>query len=61
MYLDSEILSRDTGISRDYDEFAYNDYRSSSDLLFQVNPRDTRLHERVLVLGVGVGSRCPIV
>lgn len=56
MYPDSEILSRDTGIDRDYGRYPYNDYRSNSELLFQVQPLDTRLHEKRFVLGVNIGD-----
>lgn len=52
MYPDSVILSRQTGFSRDYNRYPYGSFRTNTDLLFPVNPRDTRLHEKTRVIGV---------
>jgi hypothetical protein len=56
MYPDSEILSRATGFSRDYDDYPYGDYRTNGRLLFSVGGLDDRLFEKERVLGVNVGT-----
>ncbi len=52
MYPGSEILSTNTGYNRNYDRYPYGDYRTSSGILFPVNPEDNRLFEKERVLGI---------
>jgi len=56
MYPNSLVLSRMTGFTRSYDNYPYNDFRSSPDLLFAVEPFDTRLFEKTRVLGVQMNN-----
>jgi hypothetical protein len=52
-YPDSEILTEDTGFSRDYTRYPYGDYRTNnSNIFFPISNRDTRLPEKQRVLGV---------
>jgi len=57
MYPETQVLTEETGYSRDYDAYPYGDYRESSSLLFPVNNQlDTRMHRKIRVLGINVGS-----
>jgi len=56
MYPDATVLTRDTGHNRDYDRYPYNDYKTSSDLLFPANNNDNRLHRKERVMGVLVAG-----
>jgi hypothetical protein len=56
MYPDSTVLSRETGFSRDYDNYPYDSFRTNTELLFDVSPLDSRLHEKTRVLGVEVAN-----
>lgn len=49
---EAEVLTRNTGFSRDYDNYPYGNYRGSSDLLFPVANRDNRLFEKERVHGI---------
>lgn len=50
---ESQVLSSDTGYSRDYSEgAAYRDYNASDDLMFTVPTTDTRLKLKDEVLGL---------
>lgn len=55
MYPDAVVLTRETGHFRDYDRYPYGDYRSSGNLLFPVQRRDNRLHEKERAIGVHSG------
>tara|TARA_E500000331_G_C17211570_1_gene693949 strand:- start:748 stop:1278 length:531 start_codon:yes stop_codon:yes gene_type:complete len=52
MYPDANILSQQTGFSRDYGRYPYNDFRTNRDLLFPVDQLDDRPHPKERVLGV---------
>ena len=53
LYPDAEIMSTNTGFSRDYNRYPYGAYRTNnSSLLFPVSPFDDRLLSKERVLGV---------
>lgn len=53
VYPDSEILTEDTGINRDYGRYPYGDYRTNNArLLFPIQTEDNRLPGKERVLGV---------
>ncbi|MEM8908220.1 MAG: DUF3179 domain-containing protein [Bacteroidota bacterium] len=53
MYPNSEILSTQTGFSRNYNRYPYGDYRTNNNnVIFPVSPRDTRLPSKERVLAV---------
>lgn len=52
MYPDSLVLSESTGFSRNYNAYPYNDYLTSTRLLFNVNNFDDRLHRKKRVIGI---------
>ena len=57
MYPETLLLSEETGFSRDYDVYPYGDYRETEALIFPVyNEFDNRLHRKVRVLGINVGT-----
>jgi len=57
MYPETLLLSENTGFSRDYDAYPYDDYRTDEDLIFPVNNmNDRRLHRKERVLGINVGT-----
>ena len=57
MYPQTRLLSRDTGFSRDYDDYPYGSFREDNSLLFDVNnANDNRLHRKERVLGINVGD-----
>jgi hypothetical protein len=57
MYPDAMVMTRDTGFSRNYDFFPYDNYRTSNGLLFPAdNDDDNRLHRKERVLGVLAGT-----
>lgn len=51
-YPDSEVLTRETGHNRDYDNLPYAGYDESSSIWFPVTETDDRLHEKTRVTGV---------
>ena len=56
MYPDSDVLSRNTSFSRDYDVTPYPGYTTNSDLLFSVTNLDNRLHPKERVIGITTNS-----
>jgi hypothetical protein len=57
MYPETILLSRNTGYSRNYDQYPYGNYRTSHSLLFPVNNmNDDRLHRKERILGINVGD-----
>ncbi|MEM9823257.1 MAG: DUF3179 domain-containing protein [Bacteroidota bacterium] len=53
LYPNSDVLSTQTGFSRDYMVYPYGDYRTNnSNILFPINPSDNRLPAKERVLGV---------
>ncbi|MDQ3549846.1 MAG: DUF3179 domain-containing protein [Chloroflexota bacterium] len=55
-YPDSEVLTRQTGHSRDYDATPYRGYDTNEEIWFPVGERDDRLHPKTLVTGVELDS-----
>jgi len=61
MYPGTQVLSRDTGYSRNYDDYPYDDYRDDNTILFPVpNLADGRLHRKQRVLGINVGDHSKV-
>jgi hypothetical protein len=60
MYPDSMILTEDTGANRDYDDYPYGDYLTSTGLLFPANNRDNRMHPKERVIGISEGSESKV-
>ncbi len=53
LYPQSQVVSTDTGWSRNYDRYPYGDYRTNNNsLFFPVGVNDTRLPAKERVLGV---------
>ena len=55
-YPNSEVLSRDTGATRDYNRIPYEGYEDSPSLLFPVNNKDDRLETKDWVSGVVIND-----
>jgi len=53
---DSEVLSQDTGASRNYGRDPYGSYYEDSFLFFPVEERDDRVHPKTVVFGIEVGG-----
>lgn len=53
---DSEVLSQDTGYSRDYGRDPYGYYYEDSFIWFPVEGRDDRIHPKTVVFGVEVNG-----
>ncbi|MFC2095347.1 DUF3179 domain-containing protein [Candidatus Bipolaricaulota bacterium] len=53
---DSEVLSQDTGYSRDYGRDPYGNYYEDSFIWFPVEGRDDRIHPKTVVFGVEVNG-----
>lgn len=51
-YPESEVLTRETGFNRDYDDLPYAGYDQSPSIWFQVRETDDRLFAKELVTGV---------
>ena len=61
MYPETLVLSENTGFSRNYDVYPYQDYRETEGLIFPVNnSTDSRLHRKERVLGINVGQRSKV-
>ena len=57
MYPETVLLTRETGFSRDYDDYPYGDYLVTERLIFPVNnSNDFRLWKKTRVLGINVGD-----
>lgn len=56
MYPNTEVLSSNTGFSRNYQEYPYGSYRSDDRLLFDIEVVDQRLSPKLRVLGINAGS-----
>lgn len=56
LYPDSQVLSTETGFSRDYNRYPYGSFRTDDNLIFPVSERDERLHLKTRVLGVRIGD-----
>lgn len=51
-YSTGEVLSRETGYSRDYTHDPYGDYKQDASVLFPVAHKDDRLSSKALVYGI---------
>lgn len=51
---DSDVLSQDTGYSRDYGRDPYGSYYEDSNLFFPVEERDDRVHPKTVVHGIEI-------
>ena len=52
MFPNSQVLTTDTGINRNYGTYPYGSYRTSGSLNFPISITDDRLHVKERVLGV---------
>jgi hypothetical protein len=56
MYPEAQVLNDNTGFSRNYANYPYGNFRTNTNLLFNVNNNDdSRLHKKERVLGVKNG------
>lgn len=55
-YPTAEVLSQDTGHSRNYGRDPYGSYYEDSFLMFPVENRDNRVHPKTVVFGVEVNG-----
>ena len=53
---DSEVLSQDTGMNRNYGRDPYGNYYEDSFLLFPVENSDNRIHAKTVVFGIEVNG-----
>lgn len=53
-YPDGEVLSRETGISRNYNNDPYGNYYTSERVLFSVRATDDRLPNKTFILGIEI-------
>jgi len=60
MYPDALVMTRDTGHNRNYDQYPYGDYLTSTGLLFQVSNADNRLHPKERTIGIFEGSNSKV-
>lgn len=51
---DSEVLSQDTGMRRDYGRDPYGSYYEDSFLIFPVTEQDNRVHPKTVIFGIEV-------
>jgi hypothetical protein len=57
MYPQTELMTTDTGFSRDYNDYPYGSFREDLELIWPANNSDdNRLHKKARVLGINVGS-----
>jgi hypothetical protein len=54
---DSEVLSKDTGISRNYGNDPYGSYYEDDSKFFPVNNEDDRIHSKTPIVGVELGGK----
>jgi hypothetical protein len=56
-HADTVVLSRDTGLFRDYSKDPYGDYYTSEYVSFGASFSDTRLHPKAFVLGIEIDGK----
>jgi hypothetical protein len=56
MFPGSELLSRNTGFSREYTTYPYGNYRESAGLLYPVTNEDNRMHPKTRIIGIRAGT-----
>jgi len=54
---DSEVLSQDTGFSRNYGRDPYGSYYEDSFLFFSVENRDDRIHPKTVIFGIEIDDK----
>jgi hypothetical protein len=52
MYPNAQVLTRETGWNRDYDDTPYPFYDIHEDTFFPVSPEDRRLHLKTRIIGI---------
>ncbi|MEO0779097.1 MAG: DUF3179 domain-containing protein [Bacteroidota bacterium] len=52
MFPNAQVMTTNTGFSRSYGQYPYGDFRTSSRLIFPVQPMDGRLPTKERVLGI---------
>ena len=52
----SEVLSQDTGISRNYGNDPYGSYYEDSFVFFPVEARDNRIHPKTVIFGIEING-----
>ncbi len=57
LYPNTKVLSMDTGFIRDYSKYPYSDYETSSRIIFPINNKDARLHEKEIVYGIEINGK----
>ena len=60
MYPQTKVVSSNTGYSRQYGQYPYGNYRTTSSLLFPISNDDTRLPRKERVHGVIVGDKTKV-
>ncbi len=55
-YPDSEVLSQETGYTRDYGRDPYGSYYEDSFIWFPVEGRDDRIHPKTVVFGIEING-----
>lgn len=53
----TQVLSRDTGFTRNYDQYPYGTYEQDNQLYFGIKNTDTRLPLKAVVYGIEVNGR----
>lgn len=56
-YPSGEVLSRDTGIRRNYEEDPYGDYYTRPIVYFPVNAEDDRIEKKDVVMGIVIDGK----
>ncbi len=56
-YGDAQVLSTQTGYSRDYSFYPYGDYNESPDTIFPVSVKDNRFPAKEIVYAVNIGTQ----
>lgn len=57
LYIDGEVLSRDTGAIRFYGQDPYGDYYTTPGTYFPVSKKDNRLSDKDFILGIIVNGK----
>lgn len=55
-YPNGSVLSRQTGVTRDYTRDPYGAYATNNTIEFPINAKDDRFHPKTVVYGVDTGS-----
>lgn len=60
MYPNSQVITTNTGVNRNYSSFPYGNYRTSSSINFPISNDDDRLHRKERVLGVLINEQARV-